>query len=135
MEMGLPTVVAASLPLVTNDFWGIRGTGTEPAVEVLFVMNNKCLEFEELLPADTRAAIAAGRSGEGPLQNFPYYGTLFQNPGNLFGLTTMQVNLLAAQTEYAVMKNVDLFNEFLPAGDPNLNSFPSNLLDPQDVIN
>ncbi|GMH82809.1 hypothetical protein TrST_g4747 [Triparma strigata] len=128
MEAGLPTVVAVSLPLVTNDFWGIRGTGTEPAVEVLFVMNNKCLEFEELLPADTRAAIEAGRSGEGPLQNFPYYGTLFQNPGNLFGLTTMQVNLLAAQTEYAVMQNMDLFNEFLPAGDPNFEFISGGVL-------
>jgi len=45
----------------------------------------------------------------GELQDFPNFKTCLQNPPDLTALTARQVNLLAAQTEYSILQNKQVF--------------------------
>mmetsp|Transcript_15267 Transcript_15267/g.36136 ORF Transcript_15267/g.36136 Transcript_15267/m.36136 type:complete len:130 (+) Transcript_15267:544-933(+) len=53
---------------------------------------------------------------KGKLANFPIYDTTDNNTGDPLGLTAPQVNLLAAQGEYAVKENAELLRSL--ADDP-----------------
>jgi hypothetical protein len=104
---GKPTVVRGSHTLIDNSFWGVTGG---PTIDVVWVMNNKCREFESLLPTETQVEIAKG--SHGAFANFPYYKTMFQNHDTT-SLTNAQAQLLAAQSEYIVMQNSDMIQEVL----------------------
>lgn len=106
---GKPAVLQKTFQVQSNSWWGIVG-GYE--VDTLLVYNTECREFEDLLPEDTRAELAKGSDGD--FANFPHYKTLGQNSFlNPVGLTSQQVNLLAAQGEYAVLQNQELFETML----------------------
>lgn len=103
VQQGKPAVVKQTLQLQKNDWWGIAG-GRE--VELVWFYNEKCTDFENKLPAETKAEISKGEGGA--FANFPQYKTMFQNGEELTSYTRVQVNLLAAQTQYAVEQNKDL---------------------------
>merc|ERR1712048_1226779 len=98
---GKPAVIRASFEVHPNSYWGIEGGST---VEILLVYLEKVNGFEQSLPACTQAELARGESGLFP--KFPIYKTSVSLPA-------CQVNLLAAQGEYSVMENADLFRDFL----------------------
>jgi len=102
---GKPAVLQKKFQVMSNSWWGIAG-GYE--VDTLLVYNTVCQDFEDLLPEDTRAELAKGSDGD--FANYPHYKTIGQNSYlNPVGLTAQQVNLLAAQGEYAVLQNQELF--------------------------
>jgi len=101
---GKPAVVRASFDVHANSYWGIEGGST---VEILLVYLEKVTSFEQRLPACTQAELAKGENGLFP--KFPIYKTGVHLPA-------CQVNLLAAQGEYSVMENADLFRDFLRGG-------------------
>jgi hypothetical protein len=103
VQAGRPAVVKQTLDVLKNDWWGIVG-GNQ--VEIVWFYNEKCTDFEAQLPEDTKAALAQGE--DGPFANFPFYKTMLQNPPELTSLTVEQINLLSAQTQYAVQQSADL---------------------------
>jgi len=103
-KAGKPLAVRETLMLVENTWWGIEGGR---AVDVAFVLLDKSEEFESRLPADTQAKLKSG-SMMGELTDYPYFKTIFPNE-DATALTNVQVNLLAAQMEYTVMQNADMF--------------------------
>lgn len=103
---GLPAVSKNRYKIVGNSWWGIEG-GWE--AEVIFVYNSKSTDFEKKLPDDTQAEIAEGDTGD--FARYPFYRTMGQNPPNSSNLNGNQVNLLAAQGEYVVKQNKELFCE------------------------
>jgi len=105
---GKPAVVRFELEVQPNRWWGIRGGNK---VDILLIYLEKCGDFEEGLPKDTRDALKQGT--EGPFAHFPTYATTNQTDNNILGLTSCQINLLAAQGEYSVRENIDLFKDFL----------------------
>jgi len=106
---GKPGVLRKTFKVMPNTWWGIAG-GWD--VDTLLVYNTECKDFEKLLPQDTQRELAKGTSGD--FANFPHYATEFQNSyTNIVGLTAQQVNLLAAQAEYAVLQNRDAFKTML----------------------
>lgn len=107
-KAGKPLVWQGSLQVQPNPWWGIPGGNT---VDVAFFWLDKSAEFEGLLPEDTQGALGSGLVGE--LQDFPNFRTCFQNPPDLTALTARQVNLLAAQTEYSILQNEQVFLELL----------------------
>lgn len=106
MKAGKPTVVKKTHTVVPNSWWGIKGNTD---VEVLYVFNERCRDFEELLPEDTRYQVEHGDQFKG----FPFYKTTLQNFPQFTALRTEQVRLLAAQGEYAMLQNTDLLAEML----------------------
>jgi len=107
VQRGEPTVYRAKLKLVENNWWNIPG-GEQ--VDIIFVYNEPCSGFENLLPPDTRASLKQGDDGE--FAHFPNYKTTFEN-SDFVALTRRQVNLAAAQSEYFVRKNEAMFKSFL----------------------
>jgi hypothetical protein len=99
VDQGKPAVHKITQTVLQNSWWGIEGGFT---VDLVLVYNNKCADFEASLPEATQELI--GKKG-GELETFPYYKT------GVGGLTSAQVNLLAAQAEYAVRQNAQLFQE------------------------
>lgn len=95
-KAGAPLLVTRRFELLRNSWWGIAGGST---VEVVFVLNEKCPEFESKLPKETQEQV-----GKGDLKDFPLLPTVPH-------YSNAQVNLLAAQAEYTVMRNArDILN-------------------------
>mmetsp|Transcript_59766 Transcript_59766/g.131060 ORF Transcript_59766/g.131060 Transcript_59766/m.131060 type:complete len:168 (+) Transcript_59766:102-605(+) len=106
---GKPAVLKKKFTVLQNNWWGIVG-GWEVEWVVLYLA--KSTNFESQLPEETQSKINEGDSG--PFANFPIYKTEMQNgAGDAIGLTTEQVNLLAAQGEWSVLENAPLFTELL----------------------
>lgn len=106
---GKPAVLKKKFTVLQNNWWGIVG-GWEVEWVVLYLA--KSTNFESQLPEETQSKINEGDSG--PFANFPIYKTEMQNgAGDALGLTTEQVNLLAAQGEWSVLENAPLFTELL----------------------
>jgi len=103
-ESGKPAVVRTSLEVQENAWWGIQGGFV---LDSILVYLDRTAAFEDMLPNDTRDELARSRSGSGELRNFPGYTTV------VAGYTAPQVNLLAAQAEYSVQANADLFRALL----------------------
>lgn len=105
---GKPAVILKSLQVQENKWWGIP-SGWQ--VDLLIYYNDVCRDFEALLPKDTQNEIAKGRNHGrvGELVDYPLYKTVFQNAAEGTALTEAQTNLLAAQVEYAVKQNSELF--------------------------
>jgi len=110
LSAGSPLVARRSLQVQENSWWGISG-GDE--VEVVFFLLDACKEFEALLPNDTRQEL--GKGAAGMFNNFPQYKTTFQT-ADFTALSASQANLLAAQTEYSVLKSADVFKAVLLIG-------------------
>lgn len=104
---GAPVVVSRDLRVQQNSWWGIE----EYDVSVIFVYNEKSANFESQLPAETQAELAKGKHGK--FANYPFYTLFFQNKLDALSLSNAQVNLLGAQSEYAVTQNEDLFRKLL----------------------
>merc|ERR1712232_440034 len=104
---GKPLVVRESLVVQSNAWWGISGGHT---VDIVFVLLDKVDKFETLLPEETRNEIASGMTGA--FARFPFYHTVLQN-ADLISLSSAQVNLLAAQTEYGILQNSQIFRDVL----------------------
>uniref|UniRef100_A0A7S2NUF7 Uncharacterized protein n=1 Tax=Zooxanthella nutricula TaxID=1333877 RepID=A0A7S2NUF7_9DINO len=105
---GKPAVVRKTLAVQANAWWGI----TPYDVDMVFVYNQKCAEFEALLPEETRTSIEQG--GEGEFNHFPNFKTMFNNGArHATTLTAAQINLLAAQAEYSVLQNEAMFRDLL----------------------
>lgn len=102
---GKALVVRKTLPVMSNAWWGIRAYN----VDLVFMLLDKATEFEASLPMDTQQALGVGLAGG--LDGFPGMHTCFQNPPDLTMYTARQINLLAAQTEWAVHQNADTFRD------------------------
>mmetsp|Transcript_107116 Transcript_107116/g.301460 ORF Transcript_107116/g.301460 Transcript_107116/m.301460 type:complete len:540 (-) Transcript_107116:104-1723(-) len=98
---GKPAVVTARYELQANSYWGIQG-GSK--IEILLVYLEKVADFENMLPPDTQADLARGDEGSFP--NYPILKTSITT-------SACNVNLLAAQGEYSVMQNAEMFREFV----------------------
>ncbi|CAK9083439.1 unnamed protein product [Durusdinium trenchii] len=103
---GKPMVLKESLDVLPNSYWGIRGAHQ---VSFVLIYLDKCAEFQQQLPQEVQDEIAKGPHGM--LENYPIYRTTGNNKEDMLGLNTAQVNLLAAQGEYAVRQNAHLFRE------------------------
>lgn len=106
-SQGKPCVLKETLEVLSNNYWGIVG-GYE--VSLVLVYLDQCTDFQKQLPEEVQQEIAKGAGGA--FENFPIYKTTGNNKDDRLGLTTAQVNLLAAQGEYAVRQNAELFREF-----------------------
>lgn len=102
---GRPLIAKRSLVVQKNDWWGLRG-GTE--VEVAFALLSPSTAFEAALPPETQSEILRGDAGE--FARFPNYRTVFQN-SDLTSLSSPQVNLIAALSEFAVKENAEMIRE------------------------
>lgn len=107
-SQGRPVVHRQAFEVQPNSHWGIAG-GYE--VEIVFVYNEVCQQFYDLLPEETQRDIDQGWSGS--FGNFPHYSTVHEDNEEFTSLTNEQVNLLAALSEYAVRENADVFREVL----------------------
>jgi len=110
-EDGAPTIVLRRLQILRNAWWSIESY--EATIVVVYA--EQCDNFERQLPPDTAKELANSRSDGigGEFQRYPHYMVVLQNPPEFSALTAAQVNLLAAQTEYAVRENAGLFQELL----------------------
>lgn len=106
---GRPAVKNMTHTVLRNEWWGLPGGNS---VDVLWVYNDRCRDFEELLPADTQDSLRGG----GPFDRFPNYKTVEQAMPEFTALTAAQINLLAAQAEYIVHSQSVLFTEFFGGG-------------------
>merc|ERR1712232_626860 len=101
-----------------NAWWGIAKGYT---VHVIITYLAQVKDFEERLPADTKANLGPDNSADrtwstsGEFARFPDYKTTKQTEetGEITRLTNREVNLLAAQSEYVVRSNEALFREIL----------------------
>ena len=77
---GRPLVSVRTHTVTPNEWWGIAG-GWE--VNVCWVYNDQVGAWEQQLPLELRAALAAGRadSAGGPVARFPHYLTRGTEPG------------------------------------------------------
>jgi len=111
---GRPLVHRSKHNVIPNTWWGIKG-GWE--LDLVIVYNDQSTEFENALPAETQEAFGGETPQErtdGEFAHFPLYNTLDQTGITEFTqLTTAQVNLLAAQSEFFIRKNEALFREVL----------------------
>ncbi|CAK9021504.1 unnamed protein product [Durusdinium trenchii] len=105
---GKPVVLKKTFKVLPNEWWGIEGNCD---VEIVMIYNEVCKDFQDQLPADTQQELAKGK--DGAFKNYPHYSTLFNNPPDCLGLTTPQVNLLAAQAEYTVKMHAQLLEDLL----------------------
>merc|ERR1719203_1025258 len=104
---GKALVLRRRLAVQGNTWWGIQDGWS---VDILFCLLDRAIEFEHSLPQDTQRALGSTLGG---LDRFPNMRTTFQNPPDLTQYTERQVNLLAAQTEWAVHHNAELFRAVL----------------------
>mmetsp|Transcript_96556 Transcript_96556/g.278722 ORF Transcript_96556/g.278722 Transcript_96556/m.278722 type:complete len:811 (+) Transcript_96556:62-2494(+) len=121
-KAGKPTVHKATYMVNSNPWWGIKG-GYKVTLLVTYL--EQCTDFEEALPNETQKALGPKDAGErtwdtsGEFARFPRYLTQQQTEEatEVIRLTPSEVNLLAAQSEYFVRENEDLFREVLcPTG-------------------
>jgi len=118
MKAGKPLVYKSKHKIVQNDWWGIKG-GREFTLMIVYL--EQCTEFEKQLPESTRQALGPANSANrtwktsGEFARFPQYKTTSQTEEKteITRLTNREVNLLAAQSEYAVRSNEDLFREMI----------------------
>lgn len=99
VSKGDPAVISINETVLPNAWWGITG-GFQ--IEVVLVYLEQCQDFEKELPKDTKAELAKGANGT--FAHFPSYKTNFQNFPDIIGYSAPQVNLLAAQAEYVVLR-------------------------------
>merc|ERR1719329_1587686 len=71
---GRPAVFNKTHRVLNNNWWGIQG-GYD--VEVVYVYNDHCTDFEHSLPEDTQQHINAGL-GHG-FHNYPFMSGVLQN--------------------------------------------------------
>uniref|UniRef100_A0A7S1LTP9 Uncharacterized protein n=1 Tax=Alexandrium catenella TaxID=2925 RepID=A0A7S1LTP9_ALECA len=107
LRAGRPTMVKRRMAVLANDWWGIKSY----TAVVIFVYADRCSNFEDLLPQDTKDELGQGALGK--FANYPHYDVVFQNVGETTALLPQQVNLLAAQSEYGVRQNQQLFQTLL----------------------
>lgn len=103
-DRGKPAVVSQTLEVLENTWWGIPGGAN---IKAIWVYQERVSEFVSQLPEDTQASLAQGDTG--PFAHYPFYSTMFENPLDMTQLSLSQVNLLAAQFEYSVKQNSELF--------------------------
>jgi len=123
---GKPAVIKETLEVLPNNYWGIKG-GYKVSLILIYLEEVK--DFQEQLPLETQEELAKGAAGA--FENYPIYKTTNNNSGDVLGLTTAQVNLLAAQGEYAVRQHAELFKEF--AADRELSTLPTILNGPSGL--
>lgn len=107
-DAGGPAVHRTTLKVLDNSWWGIKSC----EVEVLFAFLDRYDNFERALPKATQESL---RAPGGHFEDFPFFPAHFVT-GNFLRPLEMfqdQINLLAAQTERAVVDKEDLFREFL----------------------
>jgi len=111
-KMGRPAVGLHHHTVLKNDWWGIEGGF---GVDVLYVYSENSTEFASKLPQDTRDELSKSETG-GQFHRFPFYKTTGQNGITQFTqLTNEQVNLLAANAEYALWSaEADIISMFSP---------------------
>jgi len=117
-DAGKPTVVRKKYEVQPNSWWGIRGGHT---VDLIISYLAQCKGFEAELPAETREALGPEETKDrtwkssGEFARFPDYKTTKQTEqwNEIIRLTTSEVNLLAAQSEYFVRQNEALYREVL----------------------
>lgn len=102
VQEGKGGVAKMTLPLKENKFWNIIG-GYD--VEVLFVYNHNCTDFEDRLPEKTQQEI---KNPKGVFRNYPFYPTKHLVKDSLC-LRNEEVVLLASQAEFIVRRNKELF--------------------------
>jgi len=107
-DSGKPAIAKHSHRVRANSWWGIVGGNI---VEVIYVYNEVCHEFINLLPQATQSEVAKG--SEGAFANYPFYHTVFNELSEPTRLSASQVNLLAAQAEYALQQNKPLLQDHL----------------------
>ncbi|CAK0898703.1 unnamed protein product [Prorocentrum cordatum] len=109
-DEGKPAVCSFNCEVLPHAWWGISG-GFE--VDVLLIYLTSTSNFEAALPGDTNAELA--KKTYGAFANFPIYRTVGNNgmAANELGLTGCQTNFTAAQGEYSVSQNADVFRQFL----------------------
>lgn len=107
-NQGKPAISRQALTVVRNDWWGIPGGNK---VEVLWYHLETVAEFEDKLPKGTKRHIDKNMSGSFP--GYPFYQTILLNPPEFTAYKTKQINLLAAQVEYSVRANAQLYKDFL----------------------
>ncbi|CAE7202237.1 unnamed protein product [Symbiodinium pilosum] len=108
-EAGQPAVVKEELMVQPNTWWGVKG-GYKLEFIILYLETST--DFQQALPQETQQNIAEG--SKGLFVNYPIYSTTGNNGDtDPLGLTPAQVNLLAAQGEYSVMQNRQMFESFL----------------------
>jgi len=96
-KAGKPQVLSQSHEVQPNAYWGITGGYT---VDIVYYYNDKIPEFERKLPKETQEDIKSGT-----LKGFPtdLAAGLYMSP--------RVVKLMAAQAEYAIHQNAELFRE------------------------
>lgn len=118
LQAGKPIVHRASLNVLPNKWWGIKGGH---AVDLVIVYLDQSKVFEAKLPASTRFALGPADSEKrtwttsGEFARFPRYSTIRQTEESteIIRLTNSEVNLLAAQSEFAVRQNEQIFRDVL----------------------
>ena len=95
-----------NLETVRNDRWGIH---KGHKVEILWVYNERVLEWENQLPQPVQEQIKLGARGEFP--DFPLYKLIFENGfSNGMSFTPQQVNLLYQLSAWNVYTNKEVFD-------------------------
>lgn len=109
-------VVRQTLTVQANSWWGIEGGW---AVDLFLLYTDVVGEFEEALPSDTRAVLAAEKEQGSELYGYPFMATMGQHPSSTWmchlsstQLVPAEINLYAAQAEYAVTSNADVYRDF-----------------------
>lgn len=118
LKAGKPIVHRASLDVLPNKWWGIKGGH---AVDLVIVYLEQSSAFEAQLPESTRLALGPPDSEKRTwttsqeFARFPRYKTTRQTEESteVIRLTNREVNLLAAQSEFAVRQNEQVFREVL----------------------
>jgi len=93
---GKPIVAKVRLETVGNDYWGIVAGKT---VDILYHYVEKCPEFEGKLPADTQKYL----NSDSKFKGFP------NEIATGLHMYPAQLKMLAAQAEYAILQNADLY--------------------------
>jgi hypothetical protein len=111
---GRSVIAKSDLKTVANDWWGLDG---EHQVSILWVYNERVLDWEQRIPAASGvpAAIEAGNAAtpDGPFVSFPNFQVAGQNAPGSIALTPEQINLLADVACWNITANADLFAKVL----------------------
>ena len=115
-------VARTTLETVANEWWGLEG-GRE--VEILWFYLDRVPAWESRLP--TTPNRQTGRTMKedielghrrfpwpsGPVEGFPNYKSVGQNPGKLLELTNQQVNMLTELTDWWVVEHREQLEQLL----------------------
>lgn len=116
-KAGSGLVADATLTVVDNPWWGLKGGHT---VEVVWVYNDRVSDWEHLVHGEVLEAIKQGRASNfwshGPLEKFPNYDTMGENALELVELTNVQINALADLSCWVVTNNAAVFKRMLGLG-------------------